>query len=379
MDSSYYRRITIAIIISSFSVILSACNMPGRATPTVGGIDLIATYAEQTAQAQRTDISKPPATFDISTPIATQPGTITPQTTPQPQDTVTPNITTSPGCNQAEFIKDITVPDDTTFLPGTPFVKTWQLKNTGTCDWRNDYEFFFSDGDQMGAPASVPLNRNVPPGEMIDISVNMIAPDTQSGYRGEWKLRSVLGEEFGESVWVKIIVATQSGMDLLSASSSASWSSGAGDQAITNLTFGGDINDTNGVATVVEGYTMENGRSSSKVLLTVPRHEKQGWISGLFPPYLIQQGNHFETRIAFLANQDGKCGSGNATFQVKYKEGDNIILLAEYQKTCDGRPILIDLDLSRLAGKTVQFILRVNANGSVQDDWAIWNSPQITK
>jgi len=37
----------------------------------------------------------------------------------------------------------------------------------------------------------------------------------------------------------------------------------------------------------------------------------------------------------------------------------------------------VEVDLSDLKGKTLQFILVVKADGSSSDDWAIWNSPRI--
>jgi len=39
------------------------------------------------------------------------------------------------GCDRAQFISDVTVPDGTTFAPGATFTKTWRLKNSGTCTW----------------------------------------------------------------------------------------------------------------------------------------------------------------------------------------------------------------------------------------------------
>jgi hypothetical protein len=37
----------------------------------------------------------------------------------------------------------------------------------------------------------------------------------------------------------------------------------------------------------------------------------------------------------------------------------------------------VDVNLSALKGKTVQFMLAVLANGPATDDWAIWSSPRI--
>src|SRR3990170_8600361 len=148
-----------------------ACYLPREGTPTVSGPDLIRTYAALTVQArltlQATGV-QPTFTPPGGTPIPPPAGTATPvsEATP-PGPTATSGI-----CDQAEFVKDITVPDDTTVTPGAEFVKTWQLQNTGTCTWNSSYSIFLDDGDALGAPPSVSLTPGaVAPGEKVDVSV----------------------------------------------------------------------------------------------------------------------------------------------------------------------------------------------------------------
>jgi hypothetical protein len=43
------------------------------------------------------------------------------------------------------------------------------------------------------------------------------------------------------------------------------------------------------------------------------------------------------------------------------------------------KPLYVEVDLSALAGKTVNFIIGVNADGSHQGDRAIWVDPQIVR
>src|SRR5512143_3278895 len=38
-------------------------------------------------------------------------------------------------CDWAQFVADVTVPDGTSYAPGTTFTKTWRLKNIGSCTW----------------------------------------------------------------------------------------------------------------------------------------------------------------------------------------------------------------------------------------------------
>lgn len=117
------------------------------------------------------------------------------------------------GCSdRAAFVRDVTVPDDTSYAGGTSFTKTWRLRNAGTCAWTADYALVFDRGDTMSASASVPLSSAVSPGQTVDLSVNLVAPTTPGSYQGYWKLRNGAGATFGVGTagdapfWVKIVV-----------------------------------------------------------------------------------------------------------------------------------------------------------------------------
>ena len=104
----------------------------------------------------------------------------------------------APPCtNRATFVADVTIPDNTAMAPGTTFVKTWRLRNSGTCSWAVGYAAVFSSGSRMGASIPVPLSTIVSPGNTIDISVPMVAPTAPGTYRANWLLRSDTGASFG--------------------------------------------------------------------------------------------------------------------------------------------------------------------------------------
>jgi hypothetical protein len=114
--------------------------------------------------------------------------------------------------DQLKFIADVTVPDGASILPGEAFVKTWQIRNEGTCIWSTDYELAFVEGDSLGAPEAIALTGDVDPGDQVDLSVNMVAPATEGTYKGEWMLRNSDGDLFGggdeadKPFWVEIKV-----------------------------------------------------------------------------------------------------------------------------------------------------------------------------
>jgi hypothetical protein len=58
---------------------------------------------------------------------------------------------------------------------------------------------------------------------------------------------------------------------------------------------------------------------------------------------------------------------------LNYREGGGpVTLLGEWTETCDGTLRSVDVDLTSLKGKSVEFILAVLANGSSSQDWAVW-------
>lgn len=123
--------------------------------------------------------------------------------TPVPAtNTPVPTATTIPPtavtyCDWMAFVTDITVPDGTNFQPGETFVKTWRIKNRGTCTWTPDYTLVFNGGDQMGSTTSVRLPGYVAPGQYIDVSVTFTAPTYPGTYRGYWIMRNTSGALFG--------------------------------------------------------------------------------------------------------------------------------------------------------------------------------------
>jgi hypothetical protein len=111
--------------------------------------------------------------------------------------TNTPAPTAVSYCDWVSFVKDVTVPDGASFEPGETFTKTWRLKNRGTCAWTSDYMLVYTGGNQMGGTSAVRLPGYVAPGQTVDVSVTLTAPDTAGKYTGYWTLRNPSGALFG--------------------------------------------------------------------------------------------------------------------------------------------------------------------------------------
>jgi hypothetical protein len=146
-----------------------------------------------------------PTGTPTSAATATSAVTILPSVTPTSSQLATP-------CYRAFFVKDVTIPDYTALNPGETFVKTWRMKNTGSCDWAADSSIGFFSGTQMGGPSSQSLGQIVAVGDQIDISLTLIAPTDPGTYTGYWMLLTPSGGRFGvgdagdQSFWVLITV-----------------------------------------------------------------------------------------------------------------------------------------------------------------------------
>jgi hypothetical protein len=115
------------------------------------------------------------------------------------------------GTTVATFIEDVTYADGTKVPAGENFTKTWRIKNVGTCTWNSDYQLVFDSGYSMSGPSHQRLtDSHIAPGETLDVSVELIAPDTPGTYRGNWKFKDPYGNTFelttGNPIWVEIKV-----------------------------------------------------------------------------------------------------------------------------------------------------------------------------
>ena len=373
--SKFIRHLSILGVI--LALFLSSCNLPSSTSTPSGNDDFtsLSTQVALTTQAQLDQITPfSPPTLPPAQPTNTA---ITfPTAAPA---TLPPAVSATPVCDQAHFIKDVTIPDGSTFLPNATFVKTWRLKNTGNCTW-SGYSLVFDSGNSMNATSPIAIGT-VTPGQEVDLSVTFTAPATNGSYRSYWRIRNpsgillpVFGGYQGTSFFVDIKVGvTSSGYDFYTKAPSAAWVSGAG-----NLSFGGPDTDANGFAMYKDGQKVEGGTSPAKVIETHPQFVNDGVISGRFPAYTVVTGEHFTAQIGFLTFPDGTCGAGDAKFQLNYKEGGGTLTpLGSWTETCDGTLKAVDVDLTPLAGKSVEFVLAILANGSSNQDWAVWIRPQI--
>jgi len=118
--------------------------------------------------------------------------------------TVNPS-TLAYGCNNLGLINDLGPASGTTMQPGTRFTKTWQVANTGTCDWVYTYRLVFVSGNRMEGE-SVRLSNRIEPNKWTRLSVSLTAPNEPGTYSGYWQLSDGAGHSFGATLPVSIVV-----------------------------------------------------------------------------------------------------------------------------------------------------------------------------
>jgi hypothetical protein len=284
-------------------------------------------------------------------------------------------------CDWAQFVADVTVPDGMRFDPGATFKKTWKLRNIGTCTWTTSYSLVFDSGEKMGTTTSVPFPSSVPPGQTVDLTVDMTAPSTAGHYIGYWKLKNASGVLFGigttanKTFWVEINVTGTAPAnvvyDFTAKAGDATWSSGAG-----GLSFPGTDGDAKGFALKLDKPKFESGVEASQPgLLFSPQNITNGFIQASYPGFTVQSGDRFQTTVGCQFGQT----SCYVAYRLDYQIGTTIRTFWTFRERYEGWTYNANLDLSPLAGQEVKFILYMSAYGSPVGDRAIWGNPVIVR
>jgi uncharacterized protein YkwD len=244
------------------TLILTACGSKAPAeTGTPAGADTQVSVVTEAPVVTETSV--------VSTEM-TATSTNQPTSTPEP-----PRPTNVPGCtNSAAFVADVTIPDNTQIDGGAEFVKTWRIMNNGTCIWASDYKLVYYSEERMNAPAEVPLAVTYP-GQTLDISVTLTAPNSIGAHRSNFVLENSQGLIMKISddsrLWLIINVgsvaaATAANTATVAVSAAtnvpaASATVGAGGGVLVNVTCGYSIDQAKLIEVInaVNAYRAQSG------------------------------------------------------------------------------------------------------------------------
>jgi len=199
-----YTLIGLSLLLN---ILTSACNLSNAdATPTFS-VELAQTLAVATFSSGQTQ-----TTIAMPTNTSTH--------TPSPTSSITLAVTNTLGappasgvviqptasCYSMAFVSDVTIPDNTNMKPGQKFTKTWRVRNNGTCAWEAGFKFNFIGGNALGG-ATLTLDKAVNPGAETELPIAMTAPNTSGSYQSNWRMANAAGTNFGDEVYVIIVVS----------------------------------------------------------------------------------------------------------------------------------------------------------------------------
>lgn len=377
-------------ILISISLLLSACE-PFAMTlpkPSMFGIPTYASIDETevyTGIAQTAAVMLTQSAFSTKLAFSPTPNNVVantpePSPTPEPTEAVTPKPE-----DIALLLGVISIKDGTDVFPEEAFDKVWRIRNAGETDWNSDYSLVFVSGDQLGAPRSVPIGLDVRPGDVVDVRLHLTAPENLGEYNAVWMLRSPegdlieMGGEGEEALTVSITVienTLNSGFrqvfQFYENFSKAEWY----DQNGTALCEAdGNIGPYGFVYRDNAPLFQNDNQEDEPALVMIPAEGKEGFIAGKFPPFQVQAGDYFVSRVACLA----KGTLCDVTFKVAYQVigEEETTIISEVHQTAAGEWGEIRKNLTGIAGKEVQFILIVENNQLSKGDFAAWFVPAI--
>lgn len=204
-------KLKLTMVILLLTLVATAC-----ASPEAPSQDPTPDIAAVRTSAAGTVIAQFTLTAAAFTPTPAQPtetavpevtGTVTTATATGAFAQVTDaSGTTIALCDSLEFVADVNVPDDTDMSPGQDFLKTWRVRNAGSCPWGEGYELVYAGyANEMSGQAQ-PITQVVQPGQEVEVSVQFTAPEAIGEYLSAWQMSNPAGVTFEDIIFVRIVV-----------------------------------------------------------------------------------------------------------------------------------------------------------------------------
>ena len=116
----------------------------------------------------------------------------------------TPAPTASPACtNNLTYLQDLSIPDGSQVATGSMLDKRWKVRNSGTCNWDDNYQIKLVDGNELGAKEqSLYPARS---GTELTIQIIFTAPNEPGTYQSAWQAYDPQGNPFGDLFYIQIV------------------------------------------------------------------------------------------------------------------------------------------------------------------------------
>ncbi|KAJ8299166.1 hypothetical protein KUTeg_023226 [Tegillarca granosa] len=104
-----------------------------------------------------------------------------------------------------KFIGDVTIGEGEAVQPITKFIKTWRIRNCGDDAWPPGCCLRYCSGENLSNSDRAMVDA-LQPGQEADVSLEMRSPSTTGVYESQWRMCTPTGINFGEVIWVIIVV-----------------------------------------------------------------------------------------------------------------------------------------------------------------------------
>lgn len=399
------NRNTLKIALEVLLVLaLTSCSALIGETPTEPSSVDDPVAASQTAEAQQAVAETPPiilsavpepsdtpAATPTLAPTFTPAATATIWTLPPPSPTAVFVFPTAkpvqvgpalPACDLVE-VTDTSYPPGSDLAPMQEFDKSWKFKNIGSCTWTTGYSLVFVSGNDLSGSGSTSFPKSVAPGETIEMTVKMQAPNLMNNYIGNWMLRNADGKKFGVgpngkdpfTVEIDVLGYMPVSYNFFERACEAKWTSGAGELPCPDTAASPDEKGV--VQKILKPHLETGGIDNEPALLTQPQANIDGYITGKFPAYTVKAGEHFY--VALLCQYGATLCDVTFTIEYMLEGTTSIVRLGTWNEKYDDSITYVDLDLTSLVGKSVIFLLSVEPNQTFQQAEALWLAPVIDK
>jgi hypothetical protein len=201
-------KLTLAVMLAA--MLIAACGSPNTpAQEPTSDVAAVRTSAASTVVSQFTLTAAaftptPALPTDTSAPQATSTVTVAPLAQVTNAEGTTVALCDSLSIDPVTV--DVNIPDGTIMSPGQDFVKTWKIKNNGSCPWGAGYKLVYAGYAADMDGQFQPLAEVIQPGQEVEVSVQFQAPSETGEYLSAWQMENPTGVTFPEIIFVKILV-----------------------------------------------------------------------------------------------------------------------------------------------------------------------------